>query len=447
MYLLRDLEEASLASGDSFDLESRGKLGRLANYLCRRGVPRQETVHAFFVPGRIEVLGKHTDYGGGRSLVVASEQGFWAAACSRQDRQLIIADLASDTAAEFEIGASGDSESPGWTVYPRTVVNRLVTDLDRNLKGAEVVFFSDLPAAAGMSSSSALIVATFLAVAKANCLESRSFSLADLTSRENLAGYLGAVESGRPFGSFESGEGVGTRGGNQDHTAILCSRSGELRQFSFIPTSLERTIAMPEGMTFAVAVSGVVARKTGRAKDGYNQSSRLARQLVEIWNRHTGRRDASLADVLSATAAAGKLEEILNKHPDHESSRSALVARLRHFAFENGEVVPGAAGALERHDLDEFGCWVDRSQEAADRWLGNQVEETSWLAAEARELGAVAASAFGAGFGGSVWAMVKQEHAGDFLELWSTRYTTRFPGHAAESRFFSTGAGGPATEL
>ena len=59
-----------------------------------------------------------------------------------------------------------------------------------------------------------------------------------------------------------------------------------------------------------------------------------------------------------------------------------------------------------------FGDLVDRSQQLAERRLGNQVPETIELARSARELGARAASAFGAGFGGSVWALVSRADAG-----------------------------------
>jgi galactokinase len=357
-------------------------------------------------------------------------------------------DMTDGSIADFAVGVDSDSVAPDWSLYPRTVANRLVLDLGHVLQGAELVFASNLPSAAGLSSSSALVVATYMALAKWNDFGNVPRFLAELSSRESLAAYLGAVESGGAFGSFDGGQGVGTLGGNEDHTAILCSGRGEIRQYSYLPTRLEKIVEFPEGLSFAVAVSGVMAVKTGEAKEDYNQAARLARQLTEIWNRHTGRQDASLADVLSTgPQAAGQLEEILNKDDAHEQSRLVLAARLRHFAAESGELVPGAAAALARHDLDDFGYWVDRSQELATRLLGNQVDETVWLASAARQLGAAAASAFGAGFGGSVWALVRRDEEADFLDRWSAGYRQQFPAPAANSRFFWTGAEGPAVEL
>jgi galactokinase len=79
--------------------------------------------------------------------------------------------------------------------------------------------------------------------------------------------------------------------------------------------------------------------------------------------------------------------------------------------------------------------------EGAERLLGNQVPETIALARIARELGAVAASAFGAGFGGSVWAMVKTDCAESFKSEWAERYWPRYPESAKRSEFFLTSAG------
>ena len=63
------------------------------------------------------------------------------------------------------------------------------------------------------------------------------------------------------------------------------------------------------------------------------------------------------------------------------------------------------------------------------------------------EAGAAAASAFGAGFGGAVWALVPGDGAESFLESWSADYVERFPEHRMRAQFFWTGAGGPASEL
>jgi galactokinase len=93
--------------------------------------------------------------------------------------------------------------------------------------------------------------------------------------------------------------------------------------------------------------------------------------------------------------------------------------------------------------LRSFGELVDRSQRAAERLLGNQIAETIELARVARQLGACAASRFGAGFGGSVWSLGSRADALQFREAWKKRYEQLFPETAAHSQFFVT-APGPA---
>jgi galactokinase len=90
---------------------------------------------------------------------------------------------------------------------------------------------------------------------------------------------------------------------------------------------------------------------------------------------------------------------------------------------------------------------VDQSQQAAEKLLGNQIPETSFLARQARKLGAVAASAFGAGFGGSVWALVPEVEAHAFRARWADAYAKEFPVAAKASEVLITHAGPGAIEL
>ncbi len=75
-----------------------------------------------------------------------------------------------------------------------------------------------------------------------------------------------AIENGQTYKSLTGDGGVGTFGGSQDHTAILTSEAGHLKQYSFCPVRFERTIKLPEDCVFVIGVSGVVADKTGSAK-------------------------------------------------------------------------------------------------------------------------------------------------------------------------------------
>jgi galactokinase len=164
--------------------------------------------------------------------------------------------------------------------------------------------------------------------------------------------------------------------------------------------------------------------------------------LIELWRRETHRDDATLAAALSSSPdAAERLKAIVESADAGQFTPEALVARLDHFMVESGEIIPTAGDALAGGDLRAFGRLVDRSQRAAEQWLGNQTPETISLAASARRLGAAAASAFGGGFGGSVWALVETSKAADFLAAWAEEYGGKFPQHTKLAHFFATGAG------
>jgi len=149
----------------------------------------------------------------------------------------------------------------------------------------------------------------------------------------------------------------------------------------------------------------------------------------------------------SGPGAGGELARIVQTAVSEPAERRALLARLEHFVVEDQQVLPAAGDALARGDLSAFGKLVDRSQLAAKELLGNQVPETVCLAATARAQGALAASAFGAGFGGSAWALVETARAESFLADWAAAYRQEFPARADAASFFVAGAGSAAFQV
>ena len=418
------------------------------------------------MPGRIEVLGKHTDYAGGRTMVAAVERGFCLVARPRDDRQIVVIDAQSGETVVFHADPELKPALGTWSNYPMTVARRVARNFPGAIRGVDLALASDLPPAAGMSSSSALMVGVFLVLAEVNQLPARDAYWHNIGNQTDLAGYLGTVENGQSFGTLEGDRGVGTFGGSEDHTAILCAVPNQISQYAYCPVEFEKLLPVPSGYVFAVGTSGVVAEKTGAALEKYNRASRLTSALIKLWRRETGRNDPHLAAALgSSPDAAERLRSFVNaaagekgvrnlfqtcpgellgeKIPDTfcEVDRAALAARLEHFMIESGDIVPRAGDALAGDDLRMFGRLVDRSQQAAEKLLGNQVPETIFLATAARRLARAAASAFGAGFGGSVWALVETDETKDFLAAWSDQYRAEFPQHSSLSRFFTTAAG------
>src|SRR6185503_1357560 len=174
---------------------------------------------------------------------------------------------------------------------------------------------SDLPAAAGMSSSSAFIIATFFALAGANDLTRSVRYREAMRTSEDLAGYLATIENGQDFGFLRGDRGVGTHGGSEDHTAILCAQPGHLVQYAFAPVRLERAIPLPQGYAFVIGVSGVHAEKTGAARERYNEAAETMRAAAELWRAGTGGSEATIGAVLEGDSAADKLKAILSAAP------------------------------------------------------------------------------------------------------------------------------------
>ncbi len=428
--------------GDTASVEKSELFTRCANSLRIMAPDKYAEALAFFVPGRIEIVGKHTDYVGGRSIVAALERGFCVIATARDDQLLRIRNSATGDFTEFPLHPNLEVRPGGWTNYPMTVARRLARNFTGPLRGADIAFISDLPGAAGMSSSSAMMIMLFFVLSVINNLEEQVEYRKNISDRLSLAGYLAAVENGQGYGTLRGDGGVGTLGGSEDHTAILCSRPGHVGQFSYCPTRVDRYIAVPKEYVFAIGSSGVVARKTGSAMVKYNRASKMARAIWEVWCRETGRDDESLSTLLADDPeAVGKLRSILERARINSFTPWELKKRLEHFVRENEEIVGPAGEALANGELSIFGQIVDRSQEIADALLGNQIPETGYLARSARELGAAAATAFGAGFGGSVWALVKKEKAETFLNDWFKRYELSFPEPAKNASFFLTQAG------
>ena len=187
---------------------------------------------AFFVPGRIEVLGKHTDYGGGRSLLCAAEQGFCVVAVAQA--------RSPGDGGECRHGRSrGPGAGSGSSAAARPLEQ--LPGYRAPARGAQ------LPGRGEPARTSPL---------RATCRRRRACRVrapswwrsswpsrrsTNWTARQtyraavgrptDLAGYLGTIENGRTFGPLAGDQGVGTFGGSEDHTAILCCRSATLSQY------------------------------------------------------------------------------------------------------------------------------------------------------------------------------------------------------------------------
>lgn len=408
---------------------------------------------AVYVPGRVEVHGKHTDYAGGRSLVCALQRGFRMALRPRNDGQVrfIPADHPDD-GESFTPGERPERPAGHWVHYPAATLERLVRDFGGSaaIGGADVVFLSNIPPAAGMSSSSAFMTAVFLGFVRLFELDRLPVWQEHLSGRPAQAAYLGCMENGRAWGPFGGASGVGTFGGSEDHAAMLCSLPGRLGLFRYDPMQPLAHLPWPEDRVLMVMDSGVAAAKTGAHREAYNRASERARRAVETYNARHGTDYSHLGGLADGECADGpdRVREGLERaeRDDPGLAGLRLAARFEQFYREDREWLPAVQAAFETGDLSPLGPVCDASHRAAAEGLENAVPQTDLLQRSARDLGAEAASGFGAGFGGGVWAMVPAEESGDFGVRWLKTYRRGFPTEAGRGHLIFTRPGPPAGE-
>jgi galactokinase len=429
---------------------------------------KQPPEHAWWVPGRLEVFGKHTDYAGGRTIVAAVPRGFAFVASHREDDVVRIRDARSGDGVTIECGTSG-SAFTGWRHYAEVAVARLARNFPdaaparaasraparavSRARGADIAFASDLPRASGMSSSSALLVGVATVLARLWALSDRTEWIRNIRGCVDLAGYFGCMENGLTFGTLTGDAGVGTHGGSEDHAAMLCGQPQRLSGYAFVPMRHLGAVALPHSWRFVIASSGVTAEKTGNAQQAYNRLAEGARALLDLWNQQEERcaldgawaKGSLAAAVASAPTASARLFDLARHSAVPGWTPRALADRLEHFVREDARV-PDALEAFRKADEARLGVLAEASQRDAELLLGNQIGETTTLARLARDQGAFAACGFGAGFGGSVWALVDNDGAAEFAQRWLAAYRAEHR-HVVESVAFVATPGPALTEL
>jgi galactokinase len=392
-----------------------------------RRAHRADPQAAWWIPGRLELFGKHTDYAGGRTIVAPAPRGFVVMAAPRPDDEVHVVDARNGEGVTIPQEAVAFR---GWRHYVSVAVARLSRNFPGARAGATIVFASDLPRASGMSSSSALVVGIATALSFLWRLTTRDDWSRSIQTPADVATYYASLENGATFRELEGDAGVGTHGGSEDHAAMLLGEAGSLSAFSFVPMRLLDVAAVPREWTLAAATSAVRAEKTGDARESYNRLSDGTRHLLAIWNaRQTP--SVSLAAALGSDVSAIEcMQELIAQAEVPGWPADALRRRLEHFVREDARILE-AIEAVRAGDASTLSRSSDESQADAEYLLGNQVPETIALAAAARRCGAFAACSFGAGFGGSVWALVDSAHAAQFIPDWLNRYRGQHPSREA----------------
>jgi galactokinase len=332
-------------------------------------------------PGRVNLIGEHTDYNDGFVLPFAIGAGVTAVAARRPDGRLA---LASRQAPGEEVSVLLDDLAPGsvtgWAAYPAGVAWAL-RELGYPVEGTSLSYDGELPAGAGLASSAALECATALALTDLHGIVLPRPQLAAITHRaENEF-------AGVPSGIMDQSAALQCQAG---HALLLDCRSG-------IGTAVPLDPG-PSGLALLVVDTGA---RHEHAADGYADR----RQACEDAAQALGVR--SLRDITDSSELAG-LDPLLAR-------------RARHVVTENSRVL-ATAGLLRAGQLSRTGPLLTASHASL-----RDDFEVSWPEADATveaaiEVGAYGARMTGGGFGGSVLVLVRTEQAGEVRTAIAERF-------------------------
>ena len=354
-----------------------------------------------FAPGRVNLIGEHVDYCGLPVLPAALSRGVALAFAARKDERVRCLTTARGfDPVDFSLGeapaaagfgrylaaAAAGLEASQWTPASRT--------------GFDGVIASDLPVAAGLSSSSAVVIAGALAL-----LAVRGHRIG--------GGLPRAAAMRLALDLAEAEHGVAIQGGAMDQSICLAALSGHALHLAFDPPAWTPVEVDPSRFAFLAAHSGQRADKGGSAGITFDARVREARE--------------ALVRVREFLAGADSYPALLANHPQVDLLAAAdrlpapLAGRFRHVVTEAGRTA-AAVEHLRSGNAAGLGKTLDASHESLRLDYEVSTPELDALVEEARSTGALGARLTGAGLGGSVVILVPPGQEADIRAALAERY-------------------------
>ena len=373
-----------------------------------------EGVRLFFAPGRVNLIGEHTDYNGGHVFPCAISLGTYAAARKRTDRVMRFFSV------NFEklgvISTSLDDLTPskqaGWTNYPKGVVWAFAQKGHPIDCGFDMVIYGDIPNGSGLSSSASLEVLT------GEMLRS-FFGMEDVLTNEDLAF----------IGQYSENEYNGMKCGIMDQFASAMGKEGNA---IFLDTN---------SMEFEYAPLNLAGMKL--MVTNTNKKHSLVDSEYNLRREQCGRALADLQKKLDVkTLGDLSIEE-------YEANKSLIEdevcrRRAKHAVYENQRTIEAVA-ALKAGDVEHFGKLMNESHVSLRDDYETSCKEADILAEEAWKIPGVLGSRItGGGFGGCTVSIVKDEAVEEFQKKLGEVYLEKV-GYPAS--FYVLEIGGGPKEL
>ncbi len=367
-----------------------------AAYERHFGVRRREA-YLIAAPGRVNLIGDHIDYNGLAVLPMAIRRHITLLSSPRTDATVRIVNTHSEFATRsFEIESGIAPFPPGdWGNYVKGAVQALADRFGAG-RGFDAVLASDLPVAAGLSSSSALVVAAALAFVTANDIVVQSLELMELLA--------------------EAERYVGTRGGGMDQAVCLGAVEQAALRVDFSPLRLTPR-QIPIDWRFVVISSRQRAEKSGGARDAYNQRTQECREALASVLIHLD----LPAGVDSYSGLFGEVGASQLLEAGDRVLGGTLRRRFRHVVTE-AHRVSEAEAAMADGDLDGFGRIMTESHASLRDDYDVSTPELDEIVEAAAAEGAHGARLTGAGMGGSAVAVCSDETAASLVAGLAARY-------------------------
>jgi galactokinase len=337
-------------------------------------------------PGRVNLIGEHTDYNEGFVLPAAIDRAITYAGRRRADRRVRVYSNDFQASAEFDLDNIQKASENTWSNFLRGVSKFLEADGHR-LTGADIAFGGDVPREAGLSSSAAVEVGATAFWNKLLGLELDPVYVVKL-SRRTENEFVGV-----PCGIMDQ---FISALGRRDHALFL-----DCRDLTY------RHVPLRADVKIVVCNSGV---KRALAQSEYEVRLKQCREAVK-WIAATGRAVKSLRDVQPSDIEAA-----------HGTMDNLLWRRAHHVVSENERVLE-AVRVLESGDLERFGELMNQSHESLRHDYEVSSKELDTLVEIARQQpGVLGARMTGAGFGGCTVNLVRADAAGGFAQAVAEGY-------------------------
>jgi galactokinase len=341
-------------------------------------------------PGRVNLIGEHTDYNKGLVMPAAIDLSTWVAIAPRSDRRILVRSENFSETVELDLDQAPAHGRGHWSDYPFGVAIKL-EQAGHKLCGANLLVRGEVPIGSGLSSSAAIEVATGFAL-----LELARDAPDALIDRLELAQLCQRAE----------GEFVGMRCGLMDQFISCFGQTGHALMLDCRTLDYQQ-LPLPEGVKLVVCNTMV---KHELAASEYNARRAECEEAVRLLARYLPEtqslRDVSIADL--ERAAAG-LPAVIRK-------------RSRHVISENARVVEAAA-ALRRADLETFGRLMRESHRSLRDDYEVSCKELDLMVEIAGQAdGVLGARMTGGGFGGCTINLVASKSVDSFKQVVAAEY-------------------------